>query len=630
MIKKYLSLLLTFCLFCGMLQAQEYVVLPVKGFLLPTVQQKAKANNSDKYATWGYCEDNVVYSIGVNDEVQLSAAIFVPRSALGVYKNAKVAGVRIGLSAPCTDVSGFLIEGSDLTAKPKFTTSVAHSMNIGFNDLMFRVPYQIENDIIVGYTATGFNQIGFDGGTAVENANYLCINNEWGSTYKLSVKNGWGSVCIQLLLTGDKMPTCEMSMGDILTKDVEQNKDFELKGVVMNKTTTPVSNYEITCSFSDREPITEVIDHTILANASDTFSIAMSGIKKIGKMPMEIVISKVNGKDDENPANNTVVHSLNVVEEGCFFPQKVVIEEATSVACGFCPRGIVVMESMKKRFPDRFIGIGVHMDIMGPDPMIVQDYLELGYLLEKGLPNGIANRKSSLKGDPLFFESFYEKEIQQLAKANVVIKSVSEVQDKNIHIDVTTRYSQDYANAKFKLAFVLLENNVTGFKQTNYYSDGSYGSMGGFENLPKNAEITFNDVARGIWSFYGMDNSVPSELSKKVDYEYSYDMSVPVNIQDEKNLEVVVLLFDAESGNIVQADKMSVGKSVSIQSAENDKNWNVFVENGKVAVEGDEYQNLKVYSLNGVQVQNDCLAKGIYIVQVFSKDKMYTQKIVVE
>ena len=325
-------------------------------------------------------------------------------------------------------------------------------------------------------------------------------------------------------------------------------------------------------------------------------------------------------------------HAVNVVEEGCYFIQKVVAEEATSTECGFCPRGIVVLESMKKRFPETFIGISVHMDNMGPDPMIANDYLELGYVLPKdGLPNGIVNRKKKFSGDPLLFENYFEKEIQHLAKARVLIKSVSEVENNTIHIDVATRFAENKEKAKYKLAFVLLENGVTGYDQLNYFYDGSYGSMGGFENLPRHANITFNDIARGIWNFYGMDNTIPASIEKKVDYEYAYDMIVPNSVQNTKNLEVVVLLLDTATGEIVQADKLPVGRTQSsIQSVDVAKNWKVYALDGRVEVEGDAYTTLQVYALDGSIVRNEGLTKGIYIARVIAKDKMYTQKVVVE
>ena len=66
-----------------------------------------------------------------------------------------------------------------------------------------------------------------------------------------------------------------------------------------------------------------------------------------------------------------------------------------------------------------------------------------------------------------------------------------------MHIDVESKLSADEksvdvtamvtplikkAGARYKLGFILTEDNVTGYSQANNFSGGSYGEMGGWEN----------------------------------------------------------------------------------------------------------------------------------------------------
>ena len=47
------------------------------------------------------------------------------------------------------------------------------------------------------------------------------------------------------------------------------------------------------------------------------------------------------------------------------FDRTVVIEEGTGTWCGWCIRGIVAMDYMKKTYGDKFLGIAVHVnDVM--------------------------------------------------------------------------------------------------------------------------------------------------------------------------------------------------------------------------------------------------------------------------
>lgn len=69
-------------------------------------------------------------------------------------------------------------------------------------------------------------------------------------------------------------------------------------------------------------------------------------------------------------------------------------------------------------------------------------------------------------------------------------------------------------------------------------------------------------------------------------------------------------------------------KPTDVNSAEAEQTLNIFVNNGKVCVEGD-YNRLSVYNLAGAQVENAALAKGVYIVKVVAGGKQTTKKILV-
>lgn len=614
--------------FTTLAYAQKLVEIPLNAYEMNIIKSESRAFDSEVYIPWGYCENNIVYAIGIGKEVELSAAIYVPQTSLGVYKKARVAGIRIGLADKASNISVFLKEGNDLEAPDKINTTGLSSLDRGFHNIMFRVPYQITGDIIVGYTSTGNNHIGYDGAVAYQNANYLRYNQQWATAYNSAVQQGWGSLCIQLLLTGDEMPEREMGIENILNKTQEQNKPFILQGVVRNLTNKPVENYEIACKINNATTVTQQFQVNLGTNEADTFAIEMNPMTEIGNNTIQASVTSVNGEKDSNEANNTIEQTINVIEEGCYFPQKVVIEEGTSTLCGYCPKGIIVMESMKLRYPETFIGIAVHSEMMGSDPMIASNYQDINQYWS-GLPSGIVNRKESLCGDPLYFEQYYESEVQKLSIAKVLLTSVSQPKENKITINVEITFNQNMNGNNYRLAFVLLENEVTGFAQSNYYSTGEYGAMGGFEHMPGQVYLTFNNVARGIWDFTGLQNSIPVNIEKKVTYKYSYQLTIPTDIRNQKNLEVVALLLDSNSGEIVQADKLAVGKEISaiIQEATSAQ-LNIYADNGTIKVQG-EYNKLGVYTIDGKEVPNQTLPHGIYIVKVIAKGKTYTKKILI-
>lgn len=580
----------------------------------------------EEYTPWGYCGDDIKVQIGFSSYSEtIKAAIVLTPDMLGPYRNARIMGMRVGISSEASNLSAFLIERpagnelgvEDFDAVPIRSANLSGTQNIGWKDMIFRVPYQLKEEtlLIAGYSATGVCFLGYDGFKANMNGSYICRNGQWGSIYKYLESNGFGTVCIQLLLGGDGMPDNEMAIGDIITKHVEQNRPAVIKGIAINKTTkTPVHNYEVTCELSDGSSYSSTINHIVGINAADTFAIEIPPLTKTGVTPMQLSISKVNGLDDSFPDNNTRVALVDVIEEGCYFPRMVVAEEATSILCGFCPNGILVMESMSSRYPDTFIGIAVHSNDMGNDPMTDPNYeMVQNYFSGNGLPNGIINRKSELSGMPVYFEKYYDSEAGKLSLAGIGIVA-SKPADGKIKLTTDVTFNTDMSNgSRYLLSYVLLEDSVRGYSQLNYYAGGAYGAMGGWENLPSAVDIDFNMVARGIWDLNGIIGSIPRNIVKKQPVRHEYEITLPKTVQNTNNLRVVAMLLDgANDCEIVQAAVTKPGASSKIDFVASDSaDSTPFTVDGAIVLHGDD--PVEVYSLQGVRMANGSLAPGLYI-----------------
>ena len=247
------------------------------------------------------------------------------------------------------------------------------------------------------------------------------------------------------------------------------------------------------------------------------------------------------------------------------FARKVVMEEGTGTWCGWCTRGMVGMANMKAKYPNSFIGIAIHYG----DPMQLSDYSGFINSIISGYPEMIVDRKTSLIGDPYgtSVETRYASEMAKPAIAGIEMTGAFTDASKNaIVLNTATTFGSTYSGANFKLAYVLLENGVTGYAQENYYAGGGSGPMGGYESKP--ATITdqvFDDVARGIYSVYGLAGSIPSSITAMTPVNHTYTITIPSNIQNKNNLEVVVMLLNA-AGEIENADKkhiVNVGASTN-------------------------------------------------------------------
>jgi hypothetical protein len=129
----------------------------------------------------------------------------------------------------------------------------------------------------------------------------------------------------------------------------------------------------------------------------------------------------------------------------------------------------------------------------------------------------------------------------------------------------TFRYNDD--NANYGVAFVLVEDGLTGtgsnWAQTNNLSHNSqYADMSFWYNSPsKVTGLEFDHVPVGAWGIAsGMEQSVPTSFVADEALPFSYDADITSKglIQDKSKLSVVALLIDKTNGAVINAAKTSI------------------------------------------------------------------------
>ncbi len=263
------------------------------------------------------------------------------------------------------------------------------------------------------------------------------------------------------------------------------------------------------------------------------------------------VVVETNLAGDEIPGNNLTAQQVTIVP---YAPVKRVVgEEGTGTWCGWCVRGIVFMEYMALTYPETWIGIGVHNN----DPMVVPAYnAGIGFY---AFPSGLVDRTITV--DPADFESAYETKILEVSPAGISItaKSFNETSGE-LSFTLTSDFVADVTN--FRFLGVLIENFVTGtggnWAQANYYSGGTNGPMGGFENLPNPvpaANMIYMDVARALLGpIDGVAGSLPANILGGETHSYAFTTTVANNWNME-NVEIVGMLINVSTGEIVNAVK---------------------------------------------------------------------------
>jgi hypothetical protein len=216
-----------------------------------------------------------------------------------------------------------------------------------------------------------------------------------------------------------------------------------------------------------------------------------------------------------------------------------------------------------------------------------------------GLPKAIMNRKHEIDPNETALENYYQSEINK-ARARILMTATWEdsAQTKVI-VQTTTRFAQDMQGG-FRIAYAVTENGVGPYVQTNAYSGAGY-QMGGFENEGSYVSMLHDHVARSISNLVGEPGSVPENPKGRTDYEYTYTLTLPDNLQNKENIEIIVMLISEVTGEIENAD---VKKFSEVQA----EGTTAIHQAPTLATTPELY-----YDLHGRAYQSKPTTKGIYI-----------------
>ncbi len=235
------------------------------------------------------------------------------------------------------------------------------------------------------------------------------------------------------------------------------------------------------------------------------------------------------------------------------FAQKyVLVEELTGTWCQWCPRGIYYGDSLCQTH-DNVIFIAIHCS----DPMANEAYYQASGLL--GAPSANIGRHYLGLETQNWFDKV-EQESQIPSKVYMGITCDYDPETRQLTADVGAMALENMSG-DYRFAAILIEDGVTGpapsYNQTNSYSGGGNGPMGGFENTPNPIpaeRMAYDHVGRQLLCDYnGVPNSFPSSMqaSQSANYEFSCTLD---ESYDYNYVRVIGLLI-APDGTIENAVK---------------------------------------------------------------------------
>lgn len=203
--------------------------------------------------------------------------------------------------------------------------------------------------------------------------------------------------------------------------------------------------------------------------------------------------------------------ALLLITSMSFAQKNVLVEELTGTWCQWCPGGMYYGDSLVKAY-DNVIFVAIHCE----DPMEYTEYYEASGLT--GAPTANINRRHLGQNINNWFPKT-ELEMQNDPLANVSVTNNYDTATRTLTASVSVE-ALAALNSDYRIGAIVIEDAVTGpaptYNQTNSYSGGSHGTMGGYENLPNPIpanRIAYDHVGRKLLGGYdGLSNSVPATL----------------------------------------------------------------------------------------------------------------------
>ena len=325
----------------------------------------------------------------------------------------------------------------------------------------------------------------------------------------------------------------------------------KITGTITSSGFLPVDGYKLELKCGEN---TYTIDRSDESIAPDSLvAIAFDAEINVNLNTTEdytLVISSMEGTDLQ-----TIQGSITC------FERTVLIEEGTGTWCMWCPRGQYGLQQLHQKRPGEFVDIAVHVS----DEMMVPEYalaLYAPFFSINGLPSCVMDRDPMQIGDPYNgVEEMLDKARAQGAIGRFKnVEAQTNTQGRNLYIKMSCEFGKAIEDGEYSLAFVIVEDKVTGYAQANGYS-GSSSAMGGLDLLPDPipaGEYVFANVARVMLSGADNDNHnltllATAERHVNISADYRFDFPENIRESDWDNLKVVGMIIDNKTGEVVNA-----------------------------------------------------------------------------
>lgn len=374
-------------------------------------------------------------------------------------------------------------------------------------------------------------------------------------------------------------------------------KSAKGKFLITNYGNTPIKNFDYTLSFQGKvlQKKNYILPEPLKRMEGTTVEVDVPPHNQISETELQVEITKVNSKANSASTPYATMPRVTVTQVA---RRRVVVEEYTAMWCGYCPRGIALMENLAHNYPDDFIGIAIHTG-GSADPLTCNDYAWKA-LDHRSRPTLDMNRNLLLGYAKAVTE--FKEERAKGADMDVEVSATWDAEKENITVTPRVTFCINKNEAPYGFAYILTED---GMKSPNWIQYNNYSGrtaergvseeLDYFINAPygvRNLENNFVAIAaEGVKAPLTGYIKTPIEADKTQSHEYVFrNISHKRVIQDKSKLNVCVLLINMKTGQIENAAKCHISDANTTDISSLPQKENTAVETERYTIDGRRIQ----------------------------------------
>ena len=532
----------------------------------------------------------------------ISVAVFLPSELAGK----SVAGLSVPVYAQpdkITAVSGWTSSSLSQETVDKLAFNTPDGVEAegvidagGMLRVVFDNPPEIpQSGLYVGYTFTATTKLSGSSAAMVE-------GNRQGESYFLSSggRNTWTDLydlkrlasAMRVTLDGDFDADAASLIPDAGQALGLDNHSTEI--IIVNTGTNPLREMEYsytggngicgTGAVTFNPPLEPVYGRGMRVE------LPMDAFSEAGEYEVSVAVTSVNGETSPEPGSFEFPLTVQ-----SFVPVfRPIVEEYTYLGCGWCPRGYVMLEQMKARHGDRFVGVSYHSSENEVGAMECIPDEETPLYPVPGYPAASLNRGRKI--DPGSVSADWEKIASGPADCDVEIDFAwSDDTETSLVAKATARFVRDMERHNYALAFILVGDGLHSPRWIQHNSYGSFEATGEYlmpfwdTFVGKGGmlvDLEFNDIALAMSDYRGVEGSLPESLEAGEEYPFTYtfDADMIRNLRgdeivtDYNRLRCIALIVDRETGTVANCKSSLYPDGGDPFPVRDDLSWEPVVE----------------------------------------------------